>query len=561
MGETGMTEIAVPEDGAARLQKLVPFGRLDHDELTALAASVQWLHAPAGVRLFSVGEAPDGMYGILSGRIRFFGDDEGREVLTADAGPGVTFGEVSLLVGGGRSRTAVVARDALLVKVSPERFAELMSSAHVAAGVASLYAARFAARPDPAAAPDHPVEVVVDAAIGSADRDWFIGRLARAAGERANVTLLDSMQPDDRTTREADVVLLLRRAADQPPVADHARWRWPGLDPLAAPRTELVLLREPGSAGPVGSAAWTAAVAPTALHHVRRGVGGDVRRVARLLTGTATGLVLGGGGARGMAHIGVLRALDELGMAVDSIGGSSMGAVVGAQAAAGRRWDEVLDESERVWTRRGLRLDLTLPTVSVSSGRRARRMIDELFDSIRIEDLLLPYFCTTTNLSRFELAVHRSGPAAQWVLASTSAPGLWPPVVDESGELHIDGGQLDNVPTDVMRRAHPGPLLAVDVCATQQAMTVAPGAEPAVGLRHLLHRRSVDRFPSLVDTINRCALLTSLQQRARAADQADVYLTPDLSSVGFRGFRQLRQAVEIGYRTAMAELDGVAHSS
>jgi NTE family protein len=173
----------------------------------------------------------------------------------------------------------------------------------------------------------------------------------------------------------------------------------------------------------------------------------------------------------------------------------------------------------------------------------------------------VPYFCTTTNLSRFELSVHRSGPAAEWVLASTSAPGLWPPVVDESGELHIDGGQLDNVPTDVMRRGHRGPLLAVDVCATQQAMTVAPGAAPAVGLRHLLHRRAVDRFPSLVDTINRCALLTSLQQRAKAADQADVYLTPDLSSVGFRGFRQLRQAVEIGYRTAMAELAGVARPS
>ncbi len=554
---TGTTEVAMPPDGATRLRELVPFARLDHDELAELAAGVQWLDAPAGVRLFSVGDPPDGMYGVLSGRIRFFALDEGRELLSADAGPGVIFGEVSLLVGGGRSRTAVVARDALLVKVTPERFAELMSSAHVAAGVASLYAARFAARPDPAGATEHPMSVVVDAAVGSADRDWFVGRVVRSVGELAHVSLLD--RTDDRTTREADVVLLLRRANDRPAAEEHARWRWPGLDPLAAPRTEVVLLRERDVDGTIGTSGWASAVGATSCHHVRRGADGDARRVARLLTGTATGLVLGGGGARGMAHIGVLRALDELDIAVDSIGGSSMGAVIGAQAATGRRWDEILAESERVWTRWGLRLDLTIPTVSVSSGRRARRMIEELFDSLRIEDLLLPYFCTTTNLSRFELSVHRSGPAAQWILASTSAPGLWPPVVDESGELHIDGGQLDNVPTDVMRRAHRGPLLAVDVCATQQAMTVAPGAQPAVGLRHLLRRRSVDRFPSLVDTINRCALLTSLQQRARAADQADVYLTPDLSSVGFRGFKQLRQAVDIGYRTAMAELEGVAH--
>src|SRR6188472_1244148 len=292
MGETAMTEVAVPADGAARLQALVPFARLDADELTDLAASVQWLHAPAGVRLFTVGDEPDGMYGILSGRVRFYAVDEGREVLTSDAGPGVTFGEVSLLVGGGRSRTGIVAREAMLVKITPERFAELMSSARVAAGVASLYAARFAAQPDPAGAADHAAAIVVDAAVAPADRDWFVGRLVRSVGDLANVTLLDRTRPDERTTREADVVLLLRRADDRPTAVDRARWRWPGIDPLAAPRTELVLLRQPAGAAPVGTAAWTDAVDATACHHVRRGVGGDVRRVARVLTGTATGLVL-----------------------------------------------------------------------------------------------------------------------------------------------------------------------------------------------------------------------------------------------------------------------------
>jgi NTE family protein len=314
-----------------------------------------------------------------------------------------------------------------------------------------------------------------------------------------------------------------------------------------------VLVGRGGAAHLPSTAPWREAFEFGACHHVRRGVSGDVRRVGRHLSGTSIGLVLGGGGARGMAHIGVLRALEELAIPVDHVGGSSMGAIVGAQAALGQRWGAILEANEQVWNRRSLRLDLTLPTVSVSSGRRAKRIFDQLFGDVELQDLPVPYFCTTTNLSRFALTVHRDGPAALWVRASASSPGLWPPVVDELGELHVDGGQLNNVPTDIMRVEHQGPIIAVDVCASQQPMTVEPGAEPPVGLRHLL-RRGGDRFPSLVDTINRCALLASLQQREQAAAQADVYLTPDLSTVGFSGFSRLRQAVDIGYRTALDEL-------
>ena len=142
--------VDAPEDAVDRLRQLIPFARLDDDALRPLAADVEWLHADAGTRLFSVGDPPDGMYGIVSGRVRFFTETDGHVVRTADAGAGVTFGEGSLLVGGGRSRTAVVARDSLLVRVPPEHFETLMSSPEVATGVAMLLAARFAASPDPA---------------------------------------------------------------------------------------------------------------------------------------------------------------------------------------------------------------------------------------------------------------------------------------------------------------------------------------------------------------------------------------------------------------------------
>ena len=559
--------VDAPEDAVDRLRQLIPFARLDDEALRPLAAEVEWLHADAGTRLFSVGDPPDGMYGIVSGRVRFFSEIDGHVVRSADAGPGVTFGEGALLVGGGRSRTAVVARDSLLIRVPPEHFETFMSTPQVATGVAMLLAARFAATPDPSDEPHGPPVVAVDVAAGTADGDWFVEQLAEALGsyiipasateepERRCVVRLDPDDPSaERWARRADVVLLLREGNRPPHDLSRLLSRWAGSDPLTETPTELVLLRRGGSAHPPSTALWRAAFEFAVCHHVRRGVGADVRRIGRHLSGTSVALVLGGGGARGMGHIGVLRALEELGIPVDHIGGSSMGAVIGAQAALGRQWREILEENDQAWNRRSLRLDLTIPTVSVSSGRRAKRIFDHLFGDVELEDLPVPYFCTTTNLSRFALTVHRDGLAALWVRASASSPGLWPPVVDESGDLHVDGGQLNNVPTDVMRADHRGPIIAVDVCASQQPMTVGPGAEPPVGLRHLLRRRGGDRFPSLVDTINRCALLGSLQQRAQAAEQADVYLTPDLATVGFSGFARLREAVDIGYRTAMDEL-------
>jgi predicted acylesterase/phospholipase RssA len=135
-------------------------------------------------------------------------------------------------------------------------------------------------------------------------------------------------------------------------------------------------------------------------------------------------------------------------------------------------------------------------------------------------------------------------------------PGLWPPVVDAVGHLHIDGGQLNNVPTDVMRDTHDGPIIAVDVHARQALMTVDPDSQPPIGLRHVFSRRQSGRFPTIAETFNRCALLGSLQHQETARNYADVYLTPDLSDVTFRAFDRIQQAAETGYRCALQALSG-----
>ena len=398
--------VPAPCDTATRrVRALAILAHVDDQLIRDVVAASDWLRVPAGVSLFRVGDPPDGMYGLVAGRMRFFVEEDGRPMLTAEASAGVTFGEGSLLIGGGRSRTAVVVRDAELVRVQPDRFQQLMAtSPTLATSIAGSVAARFAFQ-DAAAAPAAISSIMVDVASSNDQVVGFVDQFQKAAG--VDVAVVDHRVPSSLgVARQSDLLLIVRSGHRLPHDLDRLHEWHAGLDPLAAPPVELVLVHHDG-ARPSGTAAWRRAFPFTDHHHVEPPRPADVERLIRHLRGDAVGLVLSGGGARGMAHIGVLKAMAELSIPVDRIGGSSIGAIIGAQAALGRPWDEILETNRRAWTRLSLRLDVTFPTVSVSSGRRLRRVLDDFFDDIDIEDLWFPFFCTTVNLSRFRLEVHR----------------------------------------------------------------------------------------------------------------------------------------------------------
>src|SRR5205085_1247357 len=159
---------------------------------------------------------------------------------------------------------------------------------------------------------------------------------------------------------------------------------------------------------------------------------------------------------RGFAHIGVLRALDEAGIPVDAIGGTSMGAFVGAQRAWGMDWRAMRDFNARCWNELKPLNDYTLPMVSLLAGTSFLREMKRFFGDARIEDLPLDYFCVSSNLTRGEAVTHARGRLWFWMCASMCIPGVAPPLVDE-GSLYVDGGVLDNVPLDAMRARHQGP--------------------------------------------------------------------------------------------------------
>ena len=180
---------------------------------------------------------------------------------------------------------------------------------------------------------------------------------------------------------------------------------------------------------------------------LRAGSTADLGRVARLVSGNATGLVLGGGGARGFAHLGVWRALAELGVEVDVIGGASIGAPLGAGMAMRIAPDEFIARAVELFHDL---LDYTVPVVSLVKGARITRNIASVFGDIDVRDLWLPFFCVSTNLTRSRVEVHDRRDLATAIRASVAIPGIFPPVPFD-GDLLVDGGVLNNLPCDVMR--------------------------------------------------------------------------------------------------------------
>ena len=113
----------------------------------------------------------------------------------------------------------------------------------------------------------------------------------------------------------------------------------------------------------------------------------------------AVGLGLGGGGARGFAHIGSLRALEEAGIPVDVVAGTSMGANIAAQAAMGWSPDRMVEVNRRIWIEIAPQKKFTLPVVSILGSKKALECGRLMYDDYDIEDLWLPFYCVSSNLT------------------------------------------------------------------------------------------------------------------------------------------------------------------
>ena len=174
------------------------------------------------------------------------------------------------------------------------------------------------------------------------------------------------------------------------------------------------------------------------------------------------GLALSGGAARGVAHVGVLKVLLEAGIPIDSVAGTSAGALVGGAFAAGMPVSELerLGREMR-WRNFGR---MTLSRLGVQSNARMEEYIRERFPVTRFEEMTIPFAAVATDLHTGQAVVMRGeGDAAFAIRASCAVPGWYVPVTDAEGRQLVDGGLVANLPASTARSLGPDIVIAVDV--------------------------------------------------------------------------------------------------
>jgi len=282
---------------------------------------------------------------------------------------------------------------------------------------------------------------------------------------------------------------------------------------------------------------------------------GDFHRLGRRLTGKSVGLVLGGGGARGISHIGIIRAMEEAGIPIDMVGGTSIGAFVGALYA----WDAdvvpMYGRAKKFAGRMGsmwrFALDLTYPSASYTTGHEFNRGIFKTFGTAQIEDFWLEFYCNATDISKSRQRVLKSGYAWRYVRASMSLAGLVPPICDE-GSMLLDGGYLDNLTVSHMKSLGADVIFAIDVGSNDDQTPQAYG-DSLSGFAATFNRwnpfSSTPNPPTLSEIQSRLAYVSSIDALERAKVMPGCrYLRPPVVDYATLDFGKFEEIYQVGYK-------------
>ena len=543
---------------------------------------VAWFSLPGGRTLYSVGDEADTLYLLRAGRLGVIRREEGQQQqFLGVIKPGEPAGEMALIAGTPHTATVLAMRDSEVLALPRSTFfAAARKDPALMAEMARLTItrARQAAPRAGSSAPavfaligvcdGPPIRPMVEkierfimelgftvAVLGvetqSAPTEWF-----STVEQRHDIVLFVAEKGETAWThlcaRQVDRVLLIGRGEQTPPFAPSA---FAGRAIHEHKLMDLVLIQPASRKRPEGSAAWLDAAPVTRLFHVKDESDDDLRRMARVLTGTSVGMVFSGGGARAYAHVGVIRAMREAGEPIDFIGGASMGAIVGAGAAL--LWDdaEISRRIRSAFVDSSPLADIALPLIAMTQGKLVKERLKANFGDVLIEDLWLPFFCVSSNLTLGDYHLHQRGRLRRALQASSSLPGVMPPVIWDDGSVLVDGAVTNNMPIDIMRRLQRGPVIGVDV-AVAKALTAEDVKRPASLWRWILAGEWRKGTP-VVSLLMRAATVSSLRDQNSMKDSCDLMVVPKIEGVELRDWKAFDPAVASGYEAMKAALAGL----
>jgi predicted acylesterase/phospholipase RssA/CRP-like cAMP-binding protein len=575
------------------------------EEGTPLQDELETLHLTGGDWLIRQGDDGDDLYLVVQGKLQAWvnspdAGEKANPVFLGEIVPGDSVGEVSLLTGEPRAASIQAVRDSLLVKINRASF-EKLAERHpalvmrLAGNVASVLHKSTTGTGTAVRKLNTITLLPLDDRPGTRDfcrkleqgLETFGPTLSLAPeslGEKgAPVKNLDAgdQVPDKLrlwlndqegrnrfiiyrcppantpwsrfARRQSDLVLFIADASLDPSPRPWEQQSAAACKAAAA-RRMLVLLQAPSATAICNTASWLDARQHDFHIHVREDKPDDISRVARIISGKALGLVLAAGAARGFAHLGVYGALKEAGLPIDWVGGTSIGAIMGACMATDWSFEKACEIGRKAFVAGKPFSDFTYPLMSLARGQRMERLLGQYAD-FQIEDLPIPFFCVSCKLDTGTLILHERGSLPNALRASAAMTGIIPPAV--IGErLVVDGSVVNSMPVDIMQQKPVGSIIAVSVSSQKEYRVnydSLPSPWAVLRGRFLPFARKY-RVPALSTIMLKATELGTMTRVRELGNQADLLLNPPVRKFGMTEVKAFDRIVQTGYDYAKEEL-------
>jgi len=592
----------------SQLVEILPhlYGPLNPAMLTSIEEAVVWVHLPFGQTLFRQGDQESALYLLVSGRLQVCVNDKlGIERKVAEIKRGEIVGEMAMFTGDKRTATVYAMRDSDLVRISRQAFEQIIAShpnimmyfiqfivkrmqnmsAVARRKEKTLNLAIVPGSPDAPLA-DFSKSLVESLALhgktlhlssASVDRHWGISGMAQESGTAPNSIRLNAWldeqessftnivyeaDPADtpwttRCLQYADRSMIIALAGADPKPGTLERTLFAADSGVNRFHRILVLIHPDASSLPTGTSQWLQERQVESHHHIRWNNAADMKRLGRILTGNAVGLVLGGGGARGFAHIGVIRALNEAGIPIDMVGGTSMGSMIASMYAMGMDQQTMIAAQKEFITHKPFK-EFSLPFIAMIRSKRLDNIMMDLYKEVAIEDMWLNFFCISSNLTTAEMNIHRNGSLWKAIRASTALPGIVTPVI-ENNCLLVDGGLFNNVPADIMKGICGGNVIMVNVSPEEDLLISdqfkKTPSDMEVLWSHINPFKEKITFPRIQDIMMRTIMVGSERMKIETSKSADYIFSPNLDRFGLLEFDAIDAIIDAGYCYAQDKIN------
>lgn len=585
-------------------QLLENYFKLPTGEGKAISEDLEVVHLDGGQPLFHQGDETDSMYLLVRGRLQVW-IDAATPIYIGEVLPGESVGEVGLITGEKRSADVLAIRHCVLVKINRTDF-ERLASEHPAMvmQLTSIVAKRLHENTTGINNKNRPAPSII--CMRAIDDTDLLNQLAaditktlESHGEVLTLSVPSMLAngtpfcPKDESAplsesfhhwfsqqesdfrfvvlicsptqntwsnfaeSQADLILLLADASSSSSLRDFEN----RTATLQKHIKHEVLLLQHQSEEISGTLRWLENRSVDYHLHIRNSSDKDMARVGRILSGTANGLVLGGGAARGFAHLGVYRALCDANVPIDWVGGTSIGAIMGVAIALFADADIVERQVRDAFVNGKPFGDFTLPLVSILAGNRMNTLTQKFMPG-EIEDLAISFFAISSDISTGDINVHESGPIWRATGASAALPGVLPPMVYKNS-LAVDGAVLNNLPVDIMSAKPIGKIYASMLSSKDQhevAFDDIPSPWQLLINRFIPSRRN-KIIPGLAALLFKATEVANRKRTVALAASADVLFQPPVQDFDLLRVDHFDEVVGVGYAHARDLLNESADES